>query len=953
MEISELFAGYLLAVDNTKFQSEDLNPDGKKLKSAVLIVQKVINDFDNISSVLPYKQINGVEESLNSIKRIIDSAINKRKFDGKVINILGDYATAYSAAEAIRKTTGMTRGIPKSPYNNGELSDNSSIYLTGNLTNHNLKDLDLSNYFDADSLENLGINTYGMKSFNSSDIIIINKADDGQTNIYGISLKKDKSRHSTAIPAIANISVKSIYDKLLNGTNYFEEKMKSFFIEIFRDNKDNILSCFDKQDKTFNDIRKKLKQASKQVYKNFYKKILSAEGSSFKEKYKNTVQRNLTGDEWKIVLSNNYGIMHSDLQKFTREKINGILRRNKNFLQDISDNLLGTNNSVSKDGVSPFRISDVLLQVAFKIDLAKLISNNFLFSVCTGNAFIDVKNNKIDLKRGTNVTIDNFVSAIDKLIGSDKEKINPRIIPTTDRDAFEPVTSSDIKPSLVNESDISIVDENDNSIEGELEREERDSAGYKLKFDLLIKTTKLSTIELRFKGSYTTLFLLAYPEKSFMKYVQENIQDKMYREQIRRYISDNKKPLTEGGASGHMLHVYEDPDMTFGDLKKIFRDILSEDLICTEKVDGLALSVTYKDGEIYGARNKSTLKNPLTVDEIAEKFVGRGALYDAFYNAMIDLENAFDSLSDEEKQQFFNDGKNFLSMEVVFPATRNVVYYNDRCLLQLHGIDIYDDKLNKVSEDKTSAQKLYQILKSRDALNQKVYSITNETILKIKDSKSAKEIYSEFESAIDKIEHNHSLDDSSTIEEFVALRLRKNVETIIHNLNIDVEDDENVIQKCIDYVSFYPKKSVGKRDLKKELKNIISDDDCKLLANKLDMERKQLNTTAIEPLDIIVSKVGLQILDAFDGYLVQDKSKSASRIQNDLDNMLSIFKNNRTTLTSRQKDTLTKNLLLLKKYGESPSGVEGIVFIYNGKIYKLTGNFKAINQLLGIIKYQQ
>ena len=51
MEISELFAGYLLAVDNTKFQSEDLNPDGKKLKSAVLIVQKVINDFDNISSV--------------------------------------------------------------------------------------------------------------------------------------------------------------------------------------------------------------------------------------------------------------------------------------------------------------------------------------------------------------------------------------------------------------------------------------------------------------------------------------------------------------------------------------------------------------------------------------------------------------------------------------------------------------------------------------------------------------------------------------------------------------------------------------------------------------------------------------------------------------------------------------------------------------------------------------
>ena len=30
---------------------------------------------------------------------------------------------------------------------------------------------------------------------------------------------------------------------------------------------------------------------------------------------------------------------------------------------------------------------------------------------------------------------------------------------------------------------------------------------------------------------------------------------------------------------------------------------------------------------------------------------------------------------------------------------------------------------------------------------------------------------------------------------------------------------------------------------------------------------------------------------------------------------------------------------------------EGIVFRYNGKLYKLTGTFAALNQLLGIIKY--
>ena len=30
---------------------------------------------------------------------------------------------------------------------------------------------------------------------------------------------------------------------------------------------------------------------------------------------------------------------------------------------------------------------------------------------------------------------------------------------------------------------------------------------------------------------------------------------------------------------------------------------------------------------------------------------------------------------------------------------------------------------------------------------------------------------------------------------------------------------------------------------------------------------------------------------------------------------------------------------------------EGLVFMYKGKIYKLTGTFAAINQLMGIIKY--
>jgi hypothetical protein len=36
---------------------------------------------------------------------------------------------------------------------------------------------------------------------------------------------------------------------------------------------------------------------------------------------------------------------------------------------------------------------------------------------------------------------------------------------------------------------------------------------------------------------------------------------------------------------------------------------------------------------------------------------------------------------------------------------------------------------------------------------------------------------------------------------------------------------------------------------------------------------------------------------------------------------------------------------------ESIIPTEGVVFVYKGKVFKLTGTFAAINQLMGIIKY--
>ena len=108
--------------------------------------------------------------------------------------------------------------------------------------------------------------------------------------------------------------------------------------------------------------------------------------------------------------------------------------------------------------------------------------------------------------------------------------------------------------------------------------------------------------------------------------------------------------LQEGGAYGHMAHPYDDMDLTFGDLKQIIDMGLQGKLskVITEKLDGQAISVSWKNGKLIAARNKGHLKNQgaaaLDVSGLKAMFAGRGHLTDAFGYAVEDLEKAIKSL---------------------------------------------------------------------------------------------------------------------------------------------------------------------------------------------------------------------------------------------------------------------------------------------------------------------
>jgi hypothetical protein len=77
-------------------------------------------------------------------------------------------------------------------------------------------------------------------------------------------------------------------------------------------------------------------------------------------------------------------------------------------------------------------------------------------------------------------------------------------------------------------------------------------------------------------------------------------------------LTDNEN-LNEGGAYGHLAHPFEDIGLTFLDLEEMLlttvRGAFGPENFVQEKTDGQQLSISWKNGQLIAARNKSHLTN--------------------------------------------------------------------------------------------------------------------------------------------------------------------------------------------------------------------------------------------------------------------------------------------------------------------------------------------------------
>ncbi len=414
----------------------------------------------------------------------------------------------------------------------------------------------------------------------------------------------------------------------------------------------------------------------------------------------------------------------------------------------------------------------------------------------------------------------------------------------------------------------------------------------------------------------------------------------------------NKELILEGGAAGHMTHPFEDNNLTFGNFKTLINLSLSGNLThegtIEEKLDGQNLMISWKNGKLIAARNKGHIKNyganAPDKNGIKDMFSGRGDIEEAFHGAMIDLEKAISSLSDKQKDKIFGEGKRFANLEIIYPTTQNVIPY-DKSMIIFHTIVEYNESGKSIGVNAEFARILEGMIRQINVNIQKKFKITQKIKINIPKSKNFNDRKSYYLNKLNKLQKQFNLKDTDTLgvyhqswwEEFINKKAKELNYSIPNIIFI------NLVKRWA-----FGDKSYKLTQIKKDLKQ---EPDFLDFVYKFDKQKHdQQMKENIKPFEKLFLELGAEIMSNINTFMSANPKASIQKIRGDVATEIKKIKNSKDISAIQQMEVQLNKIKNLGGFNKIvPS--EGIVFSYNGKIYKYTGIFAPINQLLGILKY--
>ena len=396
-----------------------------------------------------------------------------------------------------------------------------------------------------------------------------------------------------------------------------------------------------------------------------------------------------------------------------------------------------------------------------------------------------------------------------------------------------------------------------------------------------------------------------------------------------------------GGLAGHMSHLYDNPDLTLGEIEDIFIRASSGRLVGTEKTDGqnIFLSYSVKRGRPVAARNLGNIKTGgMSAKDLAAKFGGRGELEKSFNDSFRVFADAVRNFSMEEQMDIFGPDANiWYNAEVQDPRTSNVINYDAKTLtIHRAGHKEFDKESGKPIDKDVSAnaEALEAALEKVKDRNRGDYRIQMNAFRNL-DAIGDDEELNVALSKLFNLMRANGLNKDSTVLDFLIVRLKEVVDYAVPNIS---DESKNLLLKRILKVD-----GVNMRDV---LKTVSGEDKQKV--RDLIKNDKKVLTAAIFPLEDIVHDFSVEMLRGLESAFVLDNEAEVERLRKEVSKAISAIQ---SSGNEKALEILNKQMKKLKDIENVSTAAEGFVFDYDGVTYKFTGNFAPINQLLGLFRY--
>ena len=420
-----------------------------------------------------------------------------------------------------------------------------------------------------------------------------------------------------------------------------------------------------------------------------------------------------------------------------------------------------------------------------------------------------------------------------------------------------------------------------------------------------------------------------------------------------------KDLLLEGAVAGHMNHIYDNGEMTFGELKQLLQAAADGKLRGTEKTDGqnIFLSFNVKTGRAVAARNKGQLKmGGLDPEELDSFFANHPsqALRYSFVEALLAFEDAIKSQDLETQERIFGPNTNiFYNTEVMNPGnpeaeegdpqgagTTNVIPYDKKTLL-IHrvGHAAFDKETGRgLDRDVTdNFETLERALMGKGTDDASVFSVETNPVVPLPGLKNKKVLNATIE-AVNNLTGDIGVNDSNTINDYVM----QQVVPEIDQLGLTDDISRLVLQRVM-RIPGPDGKIPGVTQITKgmppEMKQGISQlvKGFNYASYTLDLQR-------------VLHDFSVAMVDGVESSFIQDNARQIKFLQ---DEVADTIKRIKGSSNDRAKEELEKQLIKLKDVRNINTPSEGFVFDYNGVTYKFTGNFAPTNQILGMERFQR